>query len=133
MLDEGDVQRGVEDETGFESTDERPVRSLTDDISALIDDGKTYAEAELAFQKSRLSFVAGKSKSGIGYSLAALGFLHLALIGLVVGGIFTLATLVGPGLATLIVFGVLLVFAVLAGFAAKARFEKIGTAFEDGR
>ncbi|MCH2488193.1 MAG: hypothetical protein MK010_10690, partial [Erythrobacter sp.] len=41
--------------------------SLTDDIFALFDDGKTYVEAEIAFQKSRSSFVANRAKLAVAY------------------------------------------------------------------
>ena len=65
--------------------------SLTEDILALIEDGKTYLEAEKAFQKSRAGFVANKGKHGIIRGLAAFGMIHLALIGLVVGVVMALS------------------------------------------
>jgi len=106
-------------------------RSLADDVEALIDDGKTYVEAEIAYQKTRLSYAANRGKSGAGLVLAALAFLHLALIGLVVGGIMILAPLVGAAGATGIVVGILLVGVIVFGLTAKARFTKLGQAFED--
>ncbi|MXO90180.1 phage holin family protein [Pontixanthobacter aquaemixtae] len=108
-----------------------PERSLSEDIDALIDDGKTYVEAELAYQKTRLSYVAGNGKSGIGFALAALAFLHLALIGLVVGVVLTLAPHIGPLWATLAVVAVLLLGVVIFGFAAKKRFSKAAGVFQD--
>ena len=38
-------------------------RSLLDDVRALIDDGKTYLEAEVGFQKTRVAFVADRANS----------------------------------------------------------------------
>lgn len=106
-------------------------RSLADDVSALIDDGKTYIEAEVAFQKTRLSFVADRSKSGVVFILAALAFLHLALIGLVVGSIISLIPLVGPFPATLIIVGVLLIGMAIFLLMAKGKFSSLANAFKD--
>lgn len=110
-----------------------PERSLTDDIDALIDDGKTYVEAELAYQKTRLSYAADNGKSGVGFVLAAFAFLHLALIGLVVGAIFSLAAIIGPLWSTVAVVGVLLLGVMVFGLAAKKRFSKAADAFQDDK
>lgn len=131
MLDEQMQDHPFSEEEGPEGLPSSPDRSLTEDIGALIDDGKTYVEAELAYQKSRLAFVANRSKSGIGFVLAAFGFLHLALIGLVVGGIFTLIPIMGAGFATLAVVGALLLGVVIFGVLAKQRFGKVGEAFRE--
>ena len=105
--------------------------SLVDDVSALFSDGKTYAKAEFAFQKSRASFVADRSK-GVGvYAVGALIALHLALIALVVGLLLGLTAEVGPWLAMLIVVAI---FAIIAGVLAlklKGRVGEIRTAFTD--
>ena len=111
--------------------DAPPERSLSDDIDALIDDGKTYVEAELAFQKTRLSYAADNGKSGVGFVLAAFAFLHLALIGLVVGAVLSLAPVIGPLWSTVAVVGVLLLGVIGFGFAAKKRFSKAADAFQD--
>jgi len=106
-------------------------RSLTDDVEALIDDGKTYVEAEVAFQKTRLSYAANRGKAGFGLVLAAFAFLHLALIGLVVGGIMILAPLIGAIGATAIVVGLLLLGVVIFAVMAKGRFAQLAQAFKD--
>ncbi len=135
MLDDdlpGDPERRQDpSDEEIEQLDPPPERSLADDVNALIDDGKTYVEAELAYQKTRLSFAAGNGKSGIGFVLAALGFLHLALIGLVVGGIFALAPVIGPVWAMLAVVGTLLGGTVIFGLMAKSRFSKAAQAFKE--
>lgn len=117
-----------------EPIEERPEldRSLQADVNALIDDGKTYVEAELAFQKSRISLAANRSKSGVIYILAALAFLHLALIGAVVGGIITLIPLMGPGGATLAVVGGLLIGVAAFLWMARAKFLSLSNAFKTG-
>ena len=105
--------------------------TLIDDVHALLDDGKTYVEAELQFQKSRVAFVLDRGKAGAALGVAALGLVHLALIALVVGLIIALAPLIGPWGATAVVVGVLLVLAVLLALAAKRRFAGLATAFGD--
>lgn len=105
--------------------------SLVDDVSALFSDGKTYARAELAFQKSRASYVADRSKGATVYAVGALIALHLALIALTVGLLLGLTEELGPWLATLIMVAV---FALVAGVLAmmlKGRVGEIRTAFSD--
>lgn len=122
---------GQADNLANEPAEERPEldRSLQEDINALIDDGRTYVEAELAFQKSRLSLAANRSKSGVIYILAALAFLHLALIGAIIGGIITLIPLLGPGGATLAVTSGLLVGVAAFLWMARAKFMSLSNAF----
>jgi hypothetical protein len=105
--------------------------SLGDDVAALIDDGKTYLEAELQFQKSRASFVLDRSRSGAIYGVAAVILLHLALIAFVVGAVLALAPTIGPWGATLLVVGVLLVAGALLGLSARRRFSQLSTAFTE--
>lgn len=114
---------------GADNCDSRYDGSLADDISALIDDGKTYIEAEIAFQKTRLSFAANRSKSGIGFILGAVAFLHLALIGLVVGAIISLIPIAGPVGATLLVVGTLLIATAVSLWFAKGKFASLSDAF----
>lgn len=105
--------------------------SLSDDISGLIDDGKTYVEAELAFQKSRLSFALGKGRKAAFLGLLALGFLHLALIALVVGAVIALSPLLTPIGATLAVTIVLLTGAIIFVLIAKRRISEAAAAFDE--
>ena len=94
-------------------------RSLQDDVSALYDDGKTYLDAEFAYQKTRLSFAADRGKNAAIFGVAALGLAHLGLIALAVGLVLALATLIGPLAATLVVAVVLLGLAAWLGLKAK--------------
>lgn len=111
----------------------QPRSSLADDILSLVEDGRTYAEAELNYQKSRIVFVAGRSKSIALYLALALGFVHLALIALVVGSLFVLAPLVGAPGATGLVVGVLLLGAAILALLARTKARDVTDAFkEDG-
>jgi len=119
---------------GSSPVDDTPqTDSLTDDLRALVDDGKTYLETELQFQKSRAAFVAHRGRSGAIYAVAALLLLHLALITLAVGSVMSLATLIGPLGATAVVVGVLVIVGVILGLAAKRRFANLSTAFGEAR
>jgi hypothetical protein len=124
-----------------QSTGETPVDSavnvepsLVDDVKALVDDGKTYLEAELQFQKSRAAFALDRGKSGAIYGVAAAAVLHLALIALVVGLIFALTPLLTAWGATAVVVAVLLIAGALLGLAATRRFARLRSAMrEDGQ
>lgn len=106
--------------------------SLTDDIRALFDDGKTYVEAELQYQKSRAAFIADRGRSGAIYGVGALLLLHLALITLAIGTVYALAPAIGRWGATGAVVGVLIIAAVVLGLAAKKRFVSLSTALGGG-
>ncbi|MBV7259923.1 phage holin family protein [Erythrobacter crassostreae] len=111
--------------------------SLTEEIAALIDDGRTYAEAEFAFQKTRAA-IAGKSVGfAIAYVVVAIITLHIAVLALAVGMVMALAPLVTIWGAIAIVVGVLLLATVLLGLAAKGHAGRLGMMFgssgkEDG-
>ena len=105
--------------------------SLLDDLDALITDGKTYVEAELAYQKSRAAFAGNRVKWSFIYGAAAFGLLHLALIALAVGAVIALAPLVGPWLATGLVVIALLALAVVFILRLKAKLGDIRDVFED--
>lgn len=123
-----------DDHDGPEEEEHAPAHSLTDDLGALLDDGRTYLEAEIAYQKSRGVFVADRAKGAVAFGLGAFGFLHLALVAATVGAVLALIPLVGPWAAT----GIVTIVLVLAGAAMlrllRRRFEEIKSAFlEDGK
>ena len=104
--------------------------SLSDEIVALVEDGKTYAEAEIAFQKSRAGFVANRTKDAALFGMFALGFIHLALIALVIGVLIALTPLLGAWGATAVVVGALLLVAVILLLFMRSRGIEIADAFK---
>ncbi len=100
-------------------------RSLLDDVRALIDDGKTYLEAELGFQKTRAAFIADRAKSTVvfGAIAALLGF--LALVGLTVGSIIALTPLLTAWGASALVVALLLIAAALSARAAGRKWSSL--------
>ena len=87
--------------------------SLVEEAAALIDNTRTYAQAELGFQKTRAR-LAGKSV-GLALVLAiiALILLHIAFLALAVGLVMALAPLMTIWGAIGIVFGGLLFLVAL--------------------
>ncbi len=128
-------QDGAEDEldAAIRGDDEAPNvgTSLTGEIAALFDDGKTYAEAEFAFQKSRAAFAAERSKSAALFGLFAFSFIHLALVALVVGAVIALGPALTPWGATAIVAGILLIGAFLLLLMMRRNTRAIGQAFAE--
>ena len=119
----------ISEEEGAGDYSARP--SLADDLLALFEDGKTYAEAELAYQKSRAGYTANRIKGALGLGFAAFGVLHLALIALTVGIVIALTPLVGPWLATAIVTVALIITGIVLLKMLKGRIDDIRTAFSD--
>jgi hypothetical protein len=93
---------------GADEGDDGNETLITDDISDLIDSGRTYIEAELAFQKTRASLTVSNSGKALVAVILALVLLHIALIALAVGAVLALQPLVTIWGAIGIVVGVLL-------------------------
>jgi len=113
---DGDV---VSDEERIEA------RSLLEDLETLIDDGKTYLEAEANYQKSRALYIAD-SLPGValnGAVAAALAF--IALIGLTVGLILALAPFLTAWGSSALVVGLEFVLALYFARKAAARWNAI--------
>ncbi len=108
-----------------------PVSSLIDDLTSLADDGKTLFEAEIGFQKTRLAFAANRSKTAVLSGLMAIGFLHLALIALVVGAVIGLTPYLTAFGATAAVVGILLAGAFFLLLRVRGSAREIGEAFEN--
>ncbi len=100
----GDADAPLPDNTDDDEFSE----SLTEEIAALIDDGRTYAEAELAFQKRRAGLAGRKVGGALVFAILALILLHLMFIALAVGMVIALEPLVTIWGAIGIVVGVLL-------------------------
>lgn len=96
-------------------------RSITHLVSRLTSDARDVATAEIALAKAKAGQAIGRYKRATIY-FAVAGVLALsALIALLVGLILTLATVIGPGWATLAVIGVILVIAGLIAMAGRSQ------------
>jgi len=103
--------------------------SLTEELGALIDDGRTYFEAEVAFQKTRAK-LAGKSIGiAIACALVALILLNIAFLALAVGLVIALAPIMTIWGAIAVVVGSLFVLVALLGWIAMRRGQLIAAIF----
>ena len=107
--------------------------SLTDDIVALLDDGRTMVEAEVQYQKTRAAFAFDRGRAGALYGIIAFALIHLALVALVVGAVFALAPVIGPWGSTAVVVGILLIVGGLFALAARRRFARMASAYAETR
>jgi len=106
------------------------LRSLRDDVEALIEDGKTYLETELVYQRTRAAFVADRAKGAVVYGAIAAALAVLALIGLTVGLIIALAPLLTAWGSSAVVVGALLVGAVVFVRMASKRWGSLMQAIQ---
>lgn len=101
VLDPSGTDAAEEDSNSF--------TTLRDDVTALVDDARTYAEAEIAFQKTRAALAGKSAGRALVLLVLAAVLLHIALIALAVGAVIALAPVVTIWGAIAIVVGVLLV------------------------
>jgi hypothetical protein len=123
VRDDTDMPEPSDEAPLADGQDDVEARSLLDDVHALIDDGKTYLETELAFQKTRVAFVADGAKSAMVYGIVAALLAFLALVGLTVGAIIALAPVLTAWGASALVVALLLAAAALAGRAAARKWK----------
>jgi hypothetical protein len=94
-------------------------------VGRLVDETRQLAGAEVALYKARVAERVSAYKSAIIF-FAAAGVLALAaLIAMLVGLILSLATLIGPGLATLAVVVVVLAIAGILAIVGKSRLKPV--------
>lgn len=87
-------------------------------LGRLVEDGKSFARAEMGYYRLLLTGKLKEAGVGLGFGAAALVLACSAITALLVGLILSLATLIGPGLATLAVVLVTLGLAGLLGWFA---------------
>ncbi|MEO6091582.1 MAG: phage holin family protein [Novosphingobium sp.] len=103
-------------------------RSLPDDVRGLAEQARVFAQAELAYQKSRASYVGSEARTIAMLGALAACLVFFALIGLVVGLIFALAPLITAWGSTALVCGLLLLAALVCALRAKRGLRRaIGT------
>jgi len=106
--------------------------ALKDDLSALVEDARTYAAAEIAFQKTRAGLAGKKAARALVWLVLALVLLNLALIALAVGAVIALAPLVTIWGAIGIVVGVLLIGVAVLVMKALADGRTLSAMFGEG-
>jgi hypothetical protein len=118
-----------EDTIPDEAEGESPERSLLDDVGAAIEDGKTYLEAELTYQRTRAAFAADRAKDAVLFAALGGALALLALVALTVGLVIALVPLLTAWGAAVAVTGAWLVLAAIFLRMAAARWRKFIGAF----
>lgn len=103
--------------------------SLMEEASALIDTARTYAEAELGFQKTRAAFAGRLVGISLGLVVVALILLHIAFLALAVGLVLAFEPIAGIWGAIGIVFGGLMLVVALLGWGAFTRVKTLAGLF----
>ncbi|MXO58806.1 phage holin family protein [Altererythrobacter salegens] len=125
---------GAESHDAIADAEERAAaRSLLDDIETLVEDGKTYLEAEARFQKSRAIFVIDGVRSTVIFGAIAGAFGFIALIGLTVGLIIALMPHLTVWGSSALVVGAEFFLAVAFGRMAEKRWNRIMDALDKDR
>lgn len=119
-----DAETVDEDASGF--------TTLRDDVAALVEDARTYAEAEIAFQKTRASLAGKRAGRALVLLVLALVLLHIALIALAVGAVIALAPLITIWGAIAIVVGVLLAGVAILVMKAAGDGKALSAMFSPG-
>ncbi|MDP1026064.1 phage holin family protein [Sphingomonas sp. KR1UV-12] len=90
-------------------------------VGRLVDDSRSLVSAEVALYKAKATERIGAFRSAAIFFAVAAVLALAALVALLVGLIFSLSTLVGPLLATVIVVGVVLVIAAVLAVIGKGK------------
>ncbi len=106
--------------------------SIVQELSTLFDDGQTYVQAEIAFQKTRAKLASRTVGIALLYTVVGLILLHIAFLALAVGLVIALAPLVTIWGAIAIVVGGLLIMVALLGRMALKRADTLSALFSDG-
>lgn len=104
--------------------------TLRGDVTALVEDARIYAEAEVAFQKTRAKLAGKTAGRALVLLVLAVVLLHIALIALAVGAVIALAPLVTIWGAIAIVVGVLLFGVALLVYSAVGRGKTLSAMFD---
>lgn len=123
MIPEGD-EAARQDSSGF--------AALRDDVTALVEDARTYAAAEIAFQRTRASLAGKRGGRALLLLVLALVLLHIALIALAVGVVIALAPLVTIWGGIAIVVGVLLIGVAVLLMGAHGEGKVLAAMFGSG-
>jgi len=100
-------------------------RSLAEDLRQLAEDGKAFAEAELAYQKSRAG-VAGQGLKGVAiFGALAAALVFFALMALTLGLVLALTPILGAWGAMGASFAGLLVMAGICAMVARSRLKRM--------
>lgn len=99
--------------------------SVGDALRALVEDGQTLVEAEIAYRKAQAAYGLGEAKAIAILLVLGLAFGFFTLLAIVVGLLMGLAAYVGVWGALAIVGGALLLLTGLCLYLASARMSRV--------
>lgn len=102
----------------FSEFDQASVGTL---VSQLASDARAFAQAEVDVVKAKALEKVGRYRTAVIFFAVAGVLAFAALIAMLVGLIETIATVLGPGYATLIVVGATFALAAVLAFIGKGR------------
>ncbi|MFM2371030.1 MAG: hypothetical protein RIS85_752 [Pseudomonadota bacterium] len=105
-----------------------PESSLGDAVRALIDDGQTLVEAEIAYRKAQGRYGLSQAKTILLLLVLALGFGFFTLLAVVVGLLLALTPIIGVWGALGVVGGGLLVLMAICLMLARSRISGVAAA-----
>ena len=120
------------DDAGFAAAEDA-LAALREEIDVLVEDARTYAEAEVQFQKTRAALAGKTAGHALVMLVLALVLLHIALIALAVGAVIALAPLVTIWGAIAIVVGVMLAGVAWLVLSARKDGALLAALFESGK
>lgn len=107
-------------------TSDKPEQpSVGDALRALVEDGQTLVEAEIAYRKAQAAYGLGEAKAIAILLVLGLAFGFFTLLAIVVGLLMGLAAYVGVWGALAIVGGALLLLTGLCLYLASARMSRV--------
>jgi len=119
------VRSSDSDTSALESPPAEAQLSLGDLMSRLVEDMRTWFDAEFALYRIEATRRSVSFAMAAGMIVGALVLAQAAIIALLVGLIMLLSPIVGMGFAVLIVVGASLVIVALLAWLGKRRIEKI--------
>lgn len=99
--------------------------SLIQDVRLLLGEARNFAQAEVAYQKTRAAYAGAETRSIAILGVGAAVLVFFALMALVVGAVIAFGTLIGPWLAMIAVPAAILVVAVIMGLSARGKARRM--------
>lgn len=102
-----------------------PDVSPTEQVSLMLEDVRALVRAELRYFQSRLDYSRHVMRMSFRFGAVAAFAFSGAAIALVIGLVMTLAPLIGPGWATLLVTVGFIIIGAIAGYQARKWVRKV--------
>ncbi|MFK4871145.1 phage holin family protein [Novosphingobium sp. ZW T3_23] len=99
--------------------------SLIEDVRLLAGEARTYAQAELAYQKARAAYAGAETRNIAILGVGAAVLVFFAVMALVLGAVIAVGTIIGPWLSMIAVPVAILVAAAIMGLSARGKVRRM--------